>query len=53
MEMTAQRRVIDQLVAGSNSGVQYDPLRAGEVEPQPLPLPYIQTCFSSTFCKST
>ena len=51
--MTAQRRGIDQLVAGSISGVQDDPLRTSEVEPQPLTLPYIQTCFSSTFCKST
>ena len=53
MEMTAQRRVIDQLVAGSSSGVQHDPLFAGQVELQPLPLPCIQTCFCSTFCKST
>ncbi|XP_027183903.1 uncharacterized protein LOC113782193 [Coffea eugenioides] len=45
-EMTAQRRVIDQLVAGSGSGVQHDPLPVSQTEPQPLPLPYIQTSFA-------
>ncbi|XP_071921826.1 uncharacterized protein [Coffea arabica] len=46
MEMTAQRLVIDQLVAGSGSGVQQDPLPVSQIEPQPLPLPYIQTSFA-------
>nr|XP_027102319.1 uncharacterized protein LOC113723433 [Coffea arabica] len=49
MEMTAQRCVIDQLVAGSSSSVQQDLLPASQPEPEPLPLPYTQTSFPPHF----
>ncbi|XP_071933827.1 uncharacterized protein [Coffea arabica] len=41
MEMTAQRRVIDQLVTGSSGGVQHRPLPPNQTEP--ILLPYTQT----------
>ncbi|XP_027158403.1 uncharacterized protein LOC113760025 [Coffea eugenioides] len=41
--MTTQRRVIDQLVAGSGSGGQPEPLPTNQPEPQPILLPYTQT----------
>ncbi|XP_027155767.1 uncharacterized protein LOC113756201 [Coffea eugenioides] len=43
MEMTTQRRVIHQLVAGSGSGGQPEPLPTNQPEPQPILLPYTQT----------
>ncbi|XP_027158367.1 uncharacterized protein LOC113759986 [Coffea eugenioides] len=43
VEMTAQRRVIDQLVAGSSSGVQPESLSASQPKLQPIILPYTQT----------
>ncbi|XP_071905667.1 uncharacterized protein [Coffea arabica] len=46
-EMTAQRRVIHQLVAGSGSGGQSEPLPANQTEPQPILLPYTQTSLAS------
>ena len=49
MEMAVQRRMIDQLVAGSNSGVQHDSLPASQPEPQPLPLPYTHPFFAPHF----
>ena len=49
MEMTAQRRVIDQLVAGSDSGVQHEPLPASQPEPQPLSMSHTQTLFAPHF----
>ncbi|XP_027169533.1 uncharacterized protein LOC113769267 [Coffea eugenioides] len=47
MEMIAQRRVIDQLVVSSSSGVQHEPLPASQTEPQPILLPYTQTFVTS------
>ncbi|XP_027109376.1 uncharacterized protein [Coffea arabica] len=47
MEMTAQWHVIDQLVAGSGSGTQHEPLPTNQTEPQPILLPYTQTSVTS------
>ncbi|XP_027167353.1 uncharacterized protein LOC113767449 [Coffea eugenioides] len=47
MEMSAQRRVIGQLVTGSSGGVQPEPLPANSTEP--IFLPYIQTSFTPHF----
>ncbi|XP_027151907.1 uncharacterized protein LOC113751963 [Coffea eugenioides] len=47
MEMTAQRRVIDQLVTGSSGGIQREPLPANPTEP--ILLPCTQTSFTPHF----
>ncbi|XP_027155279.1 uncharacterized protein LOC113755474 [Coffea eugenioides] len=47
MEMTAQRRVIHQLVTGNDSGGQPEPLPASQPEPQLILLPYTQTSVTS------
>nr|XP_027093704.1 uncharacterized protein LOC113714104 [Coffea arabica] len=52
MEMTTQRHMIDQLVAGSGSGGQPEPLPANQPEPQPILLPYTQTPFTPHFANS-
>nr|XP_027122176.1 uncharacterized protein LOC113739131 [Coffea arabica] len=49
MEMTTQWHMIDQLVAGSGSGGQPEPLPANQPEPQPIFLPYTQTPFTPHF----
>nr|XP_027118542.1 uncharacterized protein LOC113735752 [Coffea arabica] len=49
VEMMAQRRVIDQLVAGGASGEQHEPLPPGQSKPQPIFLPYTQTSVPSPF----
>ena len=47
VEMMAQWRVIDQLVAGGASDEQHEPLPPGQSEPQPIFLLYTQTSVAS------
>nr|XP_027076582.1 uncharacterized protein LOC113700352 [Coffea arabica]XP_027089706.1 uncharacterized protein LOC113710853 [Coffea arabica] len=47
VEMMAQRRIIDQLVASGASDEQHEPLPPGQSGPQPIFLPYTQTFVTS------
>nr|XP_027083426.1 uncharacterized protein LOC113705706 [Coffea arabica] len=47
IKMIAQRRVINQLVAGGASSEQHEPLPPGQSEPEPILLPYTQAPVTS------